>query len=60
MLTSGLPRGESTASAMENRLSVLERKIDDLLASVDTGIDTDTVAHITNGKARGTMENKGE
>ena len=29
------PRGERTASAMENQLTSLERKIDDLLASVD-------------------------
>jgi len=28
-------RGERTASAMENQLTALERKIDDLLASVD-------------------------
>jgi len=28
-------RGESTASAMETQLSSLEKKIDDLLASVD-------------------------
>ena len=28
-------RGERTAAAMENQLTALERKIDDLLASVD-------------------------
>lgn len=31
-------RGEKTAAAMENQLSAIERKIDDLLASVD-GMD---------------------
>lgn len=30
-----LARGERTAAAMENNLTALERKIDDLLASVD-------------------------
>jgi len=30
-----LAKGEKTASAMENQLTALERKIDDLLASVD-------------------------
>ena len=32
---SPLRRGESTATAMETQLTALERKIDDLLASVD-------------------------
>lgn len=30
-------RGENTASAMETQLASLEKKIDDLLASVDDG-----------------------
>ncbi|MCJ1282061.1 hypothetical protein MMC26_001384 [Xylographa opegraphella] len=30
-----LTRGEQTASAMENKLSDLEQRIDDLLASID-------------------------
>lgn len=30
-------RGERTAAAMETQLTALERKIDDLLASVDNG-----------------------
>jgi len=34
----GLKRGESTASAMENQLTSLEKKIDDLLASVDGNV----------------------
>ena len=29
-------RGEKTAAAMENQLTALERKIDNLLASVDS------------------------
>ncbi|KAL8719934.1 MAG: hypothetical protein Q9225_003137 [Loekoesia sp. 1 TL-2023] len=31
-----LARGEQTASAMENQLTALERKIDDLLASAES------------------------
>ncbi len=31
-------RGENTASAMETQLASVEKKIDDLLASVDDGI----------------------
>ncbi|KAG7007205.1 hypothetical protein G7Y79_00011g031030 [Physcia stellaris] len=32
-----LAKGERTAAAMETQLTALERKIDDLLASVDNG-----------------------
>jgi len=32
-----LAKGETTASALENHLTSVERKIDDLLASIDRG-----------------------
>lgn len=35
-------RGERTAAAMENQLTALERKIDELLASVDQEDELDT------------------
>jgi exonuclease VII small subunit len=35
-----LQRGEQTATALENHLSSLEKKIDDLLASAEANQDT--------------------
>ncbi|MCJ1412901.1 hypothetical protein MMC19_007001 [Ptychographa xylographoides] len=51
-----LTRGEQTASAMENKLSSLEQRIDDLLASVESraeGTETTDGASHTNQKGTG-------
>ncbi|MCJ1276805.1 hypothetical protein MMC21_004612 [Puttea exsequens] len=42
----GRDRGERTAAAMESQLTDLERKIDDLLASVDQESETDSAANV--------------
>lgn len=37
------PRGEKTAEVMETQLTILERKIDELLASVDLPSELDPI-----------------
>ena len=44
-------RGERTASAMENQLTALERKIDDLLAIVDEHAHETTDAPTSDSKS---------
>ena len=46
-----LSRGERAAAAMETQLTALERKIDDLLASVD--VDSDGKKAIVNHQEQG-------
>ena len=50
-------RGEKTASVMEHQLTNLERKIDDLLASMDDA-DADGASHLA--PSPGDRASKGE
>lgn len=54
------PSGERTASAMETQLTVLERKIDDLLATIASpeapGLDKDNATNELVNNATGARE----
>lgn len=52
-------RAESTASAMEQQLTVLESKLDDLLAEAD-GASCDTAAEMLRGAQSEAADNKHE
>lgn len=43
MIASGQLRGEQTAAVMESQLTALERKIDELLSSVDLPGEQDNI-----------------
>ncbi|KAF6227295.1 hypothetical protein HO133_008738 [Letharia lupina] len=59
-----LAKGERTASAMETQLTALERKIDELLATVasadDRGAEVDRASTETIGNVTGAGEDQSE
>ncbi|CAF9915857.1 hypothetical protein IMSHALPRED_002719 [Imshaugia aleurites] len=55
-----LAKGERTASAMETQLTALERKIDDLLATVASADESDNASTETAGETAGTGEDQFE